>query len=320
MKTWKQIFLNLFLGIVVTGCASGTTSTPQVAPAITVSPTLASSTPISPALTIEPSPTTDPNKPVDATGKDALGNWIQTQGDLTYTYNKETGKFTREVGSFSLWDEPSANYLPLTIRVNSDVKGAQYLVTLSHTDITMEEYTRDRSIYPTPLESEIVSGLFERLGISGFSGPKVDQLYSEMDKGKDSKAMLPFISSTGEALEGTISTQTGFIMDVVNPADLIPFIGKGVTKWKDPNGAVFFSTVTGIDKDGNILGKIAYEGDIKNLSDKQVRWMLFSTVGNVISWKDQKVQSMNTWTDIFAQASAKTLWDGTKDVSIVFNP
>lgn len=135
-------------------------------------------------------------------------------------------------------------------------------------------------------------------------------------------AYLPIITSSGEKVNGILSTETGFILDIVNSDDLIPLIGKSVNKWTDPWKNTFYIQVTGVDASGNILIKEALDGDLSALSDEAMRWFLFEGVGNIISHEDQReFDFLNHQAQGFATFSAKFQADGiTQDVVIVRSP
>ena len=267
-----------------------------------------------PTATSTPSPTPDPNAPQGYTRVEKGVYYMDTSEkgvDYHYTWDSKEKLWLRLVGTFPLIDLKVHNYIPLKILISSNVQDGQYLVSLSHTDSTSDSDV-------SPLMSTFFAELENRLG-PPYRGGDGSQLQMDMLGMNGKQAYLPITTSTGEKTEGKLSETTGFVTEIVDPSVLLPMIGEGVTQWKDPSGNTFLSTVTGVDADGNICGKIAFQGDIRSLSEEQVRWMLFSIVSNVITQEDQRVQSFNTLTDDFALYSAKLRPDGTKDIGIVFN-
>jgi len=239
-----------------------------------------------------------------------------------YTWDKVEKLWLRPLtDGIPLEDWPQYDSLPLKILISASSEGGQNLVSLTHKNFTESDIGPTGTFAPTPISSTFDVEVEDRYFHVDLSSavPQADDIKFQNDV-RDGKAFLPIITSSGEKAEGKLSGTTGFVTTIVGYTDLEPIIGKGVTKWKDPKGASFLSTVTGIDTDGNICGKIAFQGDIRTLSDEQVRWMLFSIVGNVITREDQRVQDLNTLTYIFAKYSAKLREDGSQDIGIVRNP
>jgi hypothetical protein len=322
----KRIFHFLLLSVFMTSCANvikpNVTATPQATITFTSTPTLTPTT--------MPTPTEDPmaHAPEGTTSVSADGKTYYmdtTEKDVSYHYTwDEKGKLWLRslTDGIPLEDWPVYDYIPLRILISASAEGEQNLVSLTHTNFTESDIDPvTRRFDPPPLTSTFdveVEDRYFNVDLSS-SVPQSDDTKFQHDV-RDGKAFLPIITSSGENAEGKLSETTGFVTTIVGYTDLEPMIGKGVTKWKDPTGAVFLSTVIGVDTDGNICGEIAFQGDIRSLSEKQVRWMLFSIVSNVITDEDQRVQSFNTLTDDFAIYSAKLRKDGTQDIGIVRNP
>ncbi len=271
--------------------------------------------------TAVPTPTEipDPTMPPGATGKDSKGNYIKevTENGNTfeYTWDKEQELWTRSLGEFPLYDSTVFNYIPLKIFISNDVEGGQNLVSITH-----EDRTGGSSM--NPLSSSFVPELEERYfqkDSSRISNDESAQLQREMMKGIKSQAFLPLITSYGESVNMRLSTETGFILTIVNAADLEPLVGNGVSKWGDGKHT-YYSQVTGVNGDGNVLCKVASVDSLRDLSDLELRYVLFSCVGNVISHENQTTQNLDNITQIFTQYSAKPYGDSPADVMIERNP
>jgi hypothetical protein len=184
-------------------------------------------------------------------------------------------------------------FLPAKFLISSSAQGGQDLVSLSHTNSTSS------SDLP-PVTAEVEGALLTRVN-------EQTQLQLLLDiLGRNGGSVnLSLITSTGEKISVKLTQQTTIITEIVGYSDLAPLIGKGVTQWKDPQGATFLTTVTGVDAEG-IHGKIAFKGDIRTLTDVQKRNMIFAIVGNIITREDQQIMSQTTLSYAFAQDSGKT--------------
>ncbi len=329
MKRIAYIFLLVFMvscGNATSLVSSTATNVPQAT--ITFTPTLTPTiTPTEDPLANAPEGTTS----VSPDGKIYYMDTTENGVNYHFTYNKETEKWTREVGKFPLWDDPSVNFIPFTIRINSDVKGGQNLVSLTHKDFTMNDIPASGRFNPPPLSATFEYELQVRYFDNQDPNSDAHQIQIQEDMlGENNQhtylptihAYMPIITSSGEKVNGILSTETGFILDIVNSNDLKPIIGKGVNKWTDPWKNTFYIQVTGVDTSGNILIKEALDGDISALSDKAMRWFLFEGVGNIINHEDQReFDFLNLQSQAFATWSAKLQADHiTQDVVIVRNP
>ena len=113
---------------------------------------------------------------------------------------------------------------------------------------------------------------------------------------------LSLVTSTGEKVSVKLTQTTIITTKVVGYLDLAPLIGKGVTQWKDVHGATFLTIVTGVDAEG-IHGKIAFQGDIRMITDEQKRDMIFEIVGSILDNEDQRIMSQSSMGYVLAKNS-----------------
>ena len=302
----KHVSLFLF-AIFLVACSSPAVTT-SIPPTLTATLLLPTETPI-PIATSTPFPTPDPNAPQGYTRVENGVYYMDTSEngiDYHYTWDSNEKLWLRPVGTFPLIDLETT-YIPLRVLISSSAQGGQDFVSLSHTNSTSD------SDLP-PLTAEVEPAFRQRV-----SEPNMTQFQLDMLGRNGGSVYLSLITSTGEKAQVKLTQTTTFITEIVGYSDLQSLIGKGVSKWKDIHGATFLTIVTGVDAEG-IHGKIAFQGDIRTLTDEQKRNMIFEIVGSILDNEDQRVMSQSQWAYVFADDLVKACPDGTQDVGIVYNP
>jgi hypothetical protein len=194
----------------------------------------------------------------------------------------------------------------LKIYSDENTTGERVILDISHEDVISADDANN------PITRKFLDMLKDRYfpdGIDSNSQEWKDWL-SEMKKGADSEVFLSVITSSGELVQMRLSNETGFILKI---KDVL--VGDDVSQWKGLNNA-YYSHVTGIDMNGNIICEIASDIPIDQLNDEQIRLMLFACVGSVMTYESQEVQGNTPDGQVLAQNSAKTRLDGKPDLII----
>lgn len=280
--------------------------------------------------TVVPTPTEipDPTMPLGEVGKDAEGTYVKMEnGDIArkVEYKNSAGEILYEgwavektqKGGIPLWDFGNVNLIPFSLFVTYDVPGIHSIESLSHQDNINPEGGGGGADSLTGLA---IAHLFHRKNINTSDQAEMQKFNIEVFNGV---ATLPLITSTGEAVEGKLSSETGFITIVVPFDSLIPSEGNGVSEWLDPYSTSrrsFRSTVLGVDKDGNIIELLASETPLNELPDNLVRALALHLAASVIDKEDQTIQSFPIKLQSYVKYADASGDEKVPDIIITRNP
>ena len=213
MKTYKRIFLYLFLMIVVTGCVNVTTNVPLSSSTASTSET--TPTPKPTDIPVTPTETPDPNMPPGATGKDAQGNWIKTvtengkQAEYVWKdiqVSRETtvnGWFTSHIlsgDSIPLIDADTVDGYTKTVPFTFDFQEGVNGPNLNHTEIQLprQDIPSFSRIYITMLENAYYGKSFQMTKYTE-RGPNWLSFLSKLQNPQENgNVEIPFTSRSGD--------------------------------------------------------------------------------------------------------------------------
>lgn len=328
----KRISRLLLLSIFLASCANVATPT-LVVTETSARTTTAMFTPTSteaPTATPEPTKTPDPlgGAPEGATGKDSKGNYIKevTENgyEYPYTYNAELGQWVREVAYFPIYDWPTFNSMQFKIFITEGTLGERNLYQMTHKDFTVADIPPGGIFDPPPITASIAPKLEERYFADDTRGlldsKKFPTLLLEM-QGKGEKgheqAYMPIILSNGEDAQVKLGTDTGIILTIMDKDTLLKLGGDLVSTWYISGVTVYYE-VYGIDAAGNELCRLAIDGSIADLSDRDLRIVLMFFPTNFAKNIDQRDQGgMSAFGQAMAIVSAQPQPDGVaQDLTI----
>jgi hypothetical protein len=309
----KTIILLILIIFLLSGCSK------SVSP-----PTLVTSTQTLPVPTNTESPTSTPtvtpdplaDAPEGTTGINSAGQWTKTVTEnghkYAYIYNVELTQWVREVSNFPLLDYPYWNFLPYKILITEGTLGERNLYTITHTD-NMPGGSNE----PTPVMATFGLKLRKRYfqgdtrGLSNIDEQKmiVDEMQGTGESGHQ-QAYMPVLLSNGEEKLVKLNPDTGITTTIIDKDTLLRLGGDLVSTWNTFEGNTVYSEVYGVDEDGNMLVRFAVDGSIADLSDKDLRNVLFSFPANFVEHKDQREHGLTAFTQVLAMLSARPQPDG----------
>jgi len=297
MKTKIVIFISI--GILLASCAPSTSTLPFATnmPNSTTIPTNI------PTITFTPTATLDPNAPEGTRESDSEGEYIEMgNGDLArkVEYKTATGEVLwtgwaiekTQPGGIPLIDDVATNAAQLRVLVQPNVSGGAGVASLTHID----------SLDSTPSDQALTHTIYTAIKVR----ENITDVNAWFKLLRAGNALLPIITSTGEAADVRLGQKTGFVNIVVPYDSLDPAVVAGVTEWKDPYSGSrknFRSTVMGVDVNGDAVCLIGSEEPLDKLSDKVVRMIVLYCAGNIINDPDQSTQEWSNWLDVIVQYS-----------------
>ena len=296
---YKNMISVLLISFILASCAPATI----IVPSETAVPT-------STFIIIPPTPTItvtlDPmaNVPEGTTGFDkTTGEPIREvthEDGQTFTFHlNEQEEWVRLAGEFPLMDIGQWNYIPFRITISEDTPGGSNILQIVHADST-DDNNR-------PITKRIRNFFITRLGLSA-SDPEYYRLVNEeMDKGSESDARFPIITSDGEETEIILSNVNGINLTIVNTNKLKMLFEEGrAIQWFDGHGGTYYLRVT-VDEYNNAICMAASEIPLDKLADRILRNFIFSCVSHVFTQEDQREILNYSNTQFLASASAETV-------------
>ena len=226
----KQFILITLFVVLLNSCAQNASQNVAVnSSELAVTSTIALPPAPSQTPTISPTPTEtpDPNKPIDATGKDAKGNYIKVENGVTYT--RETNVPTGDNGDvMSRWfksmlvasaiDQPGNGMKPI-ITVDIRAKQGINVPTLTHTEFTGS--TNDTN-YTRVVFSDLTERVYGKslLFISPSDQTKEALALYGIDPQTNGTVSLPITLANGETVNLPLNPNTNFIIRVADQADI----------------------------------------------------------------------------------------------------
>ena len=266
----------------------------------------------------------DPTMPLGETGKDAEGTYVKMEnGDIArkIEYKNSAGEILYEGWAVEKTQKGGIDLLnitryekaaPVKLMIASNVLGGEALASLTSPD--------NPDVSHDSLMGAVYTALKPRYNIPDGDNDGISDLFDKLGKGVLS---LPFITSSGESVEGKLGPDTGFITIVVPYDSLDPATVNGVSEWLDPYSEPrlsFRSTVLGVDKDGNIIGLIASKEPFNELPDKLIRALVLFHPANIIKEEDQTTQGFPNILQHFVQSADAMGAEKVPDIIITRNP
>ncbi len=247
----------------------------------------------------------------------------RTENGYTYKYSAEYGQWMREVTNFPLDDGPDYNFVPFRISVSENVDGELDLISLVHKDFTVADIPASGTFNPPPLTASFGRQVRERYfeedtrnltDLEQQSAFQMEML--GMGKGPQKDAYIPIIVSNGEEMRVKLSEQTGINMFIIDPDTMMQRGGANVITLH--RGEVtFYVEVYGVDPAGNMLVRMAFDGSLADISNDDLRAILFTIPANFADHKDQREQGFTAYAQALADLSDNLQSDGvTPDVVI----
>jgi hypothetical protein len=312
----KIIALLILIVILLSGCGESA-STPAT---VTSTQTLPDPTNTE-SPTSTPTVTPDPlaGAPEGSTGINSTGQWTKTVTEngyeYGYIYSAESGQWVREIARFPLMGVTKFGKVIYTISAYENVPGERSVYAIAHTDAAPNN---DLGPFQSTFIPELGQRYFGLDNLSVASNEQLRVLQMEMMKGLDSTATVPIIIANGtpegQTLNVKLSTETGINVTILDPATIQALGGKNVIKLND--GVVtFYVQAYGVDEKGNALYRLAFEGSMNDIPDKELRDILFMIPGNFVDRVDQRHQGFTPTAQIFSRYSAKPRANGEPDFS-----
>ena len=299
----KTIILSILIVVLLSGCSESVSSPAPV----TFTHTLPAPTNTeSPAPTVTPDPLAD--APEGTTGINSAGQWTKTvmenEHNYEYIYNTELG-WLREVGKFYIFDWPTFNGIPYKILVTEKAFGERNIYQMSHEDFIMADIPSGGIFNPPPITATFSYKLKE---ITGKTGPSL--LQEMQGEGVSLEIIIPDGMTEGKTEHVKLDTETGLILTIVDKDSLLALGGENVSTWNTFGNVAVYSQVYGVDSAGNMLVRFAIDGSLVDLSDRDLRNILFSFPANMIEHKDQSNHGITVFAQTLTIVSLQSPKDG----------
>jgi len=316
------LFCLIVILLLSQACNSSVPTSPSITtqtvgtPSIT-SPTTVAITPTAPVET----PTTEAS-PTPAAPKE--GDTMVENG-YTYTYTVIRSPDTKEtlytgwfrkmtLTALPLWDwstyvpdgsggwKVGQDVGPIQVLVEKGVPGADTIRSLEHTQYpdgqpNNNEYME--TLYP------LISKRFLGKWLDAASNEEWRQLQVDLQDGKPDTAMITF-TVNGKEYQWSPGPNVGSVVYVLNWDHAAPTKENGFVEWKDNTNTDRFRTAFwGIDDKGNILGAIASEKPLNELTYKQIRMMVLYDTIQILVGKDMTDVGYGAVLNDFADISGK---------------
>lgn len=308
---YKNIITVFLISFILASCAPATIVVPIKTAVPTSTFTLIPQTPTI-TSTLDPMA----NAPKGTTGFDkATGEPIREviyEDRQTFTFHlSEQGEWVRVAGEFPLMDIGQWNYVPFRINISEDVPGGSHILQIIYADST-DDNNR-------PITTRIRNFFLTRLGLSSNDPEYYRLVNEEMDKGSESDARLPIITSDGEKTEIILSNVNGLSVTIDSAENLKKFFEAGrAVQWFDGYGGIYYLRVI-VDKNNNAVCTVASEISLEELNDRALRNFIFSCVSHVFTQEDQREFLNYSNMQFLASASADTVEStGEQNVEIKY--
>lgn len=333
----KENFLLLLLAVLlITGCGTPAPATSTSTPIKVFTPTNTEIPTSTPVPTVTPDPLA--GSPEGTTGINGTGQWTKTttEGETSFEWiwDKSLETWVRPlITKYPLLDSPNddEDTFNFQIYIKEDVPGGDTFIEFTHKNVTSPD---DES----PLGCYTCSGGFVYFRLAtrfnnqhGSSLQKEEwEKYFEFLKQEDK--YLPLLLPDGKKTEVRLSPDSGIILTIVPPEDLIPLVEEGkARKFTSLNdGITKYIIIDGVDENGNALFRVATNiplnklWDIylsgKKVEDYHLRSLIYLCVSNLLTREDQTELLNFSDASIYAQQSARPRVNGELDLKIIRAP
>lgn len=326
--------LLLLFALLISSCAPTVTIvTPTSTSTATYTPN--PSPTITPTSTVTPDPLAD--APEGTMGINEQGQWTKktTEGDITFEWiwDESLESWARPlITKYHLLDSPNDNEDTFNFQIffKENVPGGNAFVEFTHENVTSPD---DESPLGT---SSGGSFLWFRLATrvnnqhgSSLQRDEWDKFYEFM---KQEDKYLPLILPGGEKTKVRLSPESGIILTIVSPEDLIPLVEEGkARKFTSLNdGITKYIVIDGVDENGNAKCRVATNISLdklwdiylsgKKVEDYQFRALIYLCVSNIVMREDQTDLLAFSDASVYAQQSARPRANGELDLVIVRAP
>jgi hypothetical protein len=286
-----------------------------------ITPDFATQTPPPPATETVPPVTPTEVEPKEGDTKKVIEN----EKEVTYVYKEIKSADNKEVlytGWFRsltpvalpLWDwdtyvrDDSGGWKfgkdvgPIQIFIEEGASGTNPINSLEHTQTP--EGTVNNGDYMGrlfALMTKRITGSYP----DGLSNDQLDQFYLDLQDGKPDTAAITF-SASGKEYTWSPGPNEGSVIYILNWDAATPAGGNGFGEWVDnTNTDRFRSAFWGTDASGNIIGAIASQKPLNELTDKQIRAMvLFHTI-SILDGQDMTIRGYSAVLNDYADTSGQ---------------
>lgn len=240
----------------------------------------------------------------------------ENEHEYKYTYNSELGKWVREIAKFPLLDGPKYGFVIFTVSTYEDVDGERSFFTVKHPDVVDN---KDLAQFQSTFIPELGQRYFNLDNMSVATNDQYVAMQMEMIKGQDSTATVPFIVANGtpegKTLQVKLSTETGINVMIMDPETIMALGGKDVIKLNDGN-VTFYIQAYDVDDNGNALYRLAFEGSLDSVPDKEIMDILFMIAANFTEYPDARHQGFTPIAQSFVRYAQMPRANGEPDYSV----
>jgi len=248
-------------------------------------------------------PTEDPlaGAPEGTTDK-INGKWIKVvvaeNGEtFEYTWNEDLQGFYRSVmkdrEGIPVIDWPPdsdpgyANDIGhVRVYVSDKVPGAQSFGLLTHKGKTVDQWNQ------VDLTSRAVVVIFNRINGRNPSGKEAGALHRELQRGEHGIDF--YIDEESSMQRWNISPNNGGKVFIAEWDSMDPATNPGVSEiTNNPYGGQLRAQLIGVDKEGDLVGQIAINKDMGDLTEDEIQEIYLFFVANVLDRQDQSTVGYN---------------------------
>lgn len=242
------------------------------------------------------------------TGPKVGGTYAETKNGREYVYvNGE-----RKVADIFLfdWPTPNGNGARVQFFTTDKVQDERSLYQMTQDDFTSSEIPASGIFDPPPVTALFLAKLEERTGKS------VQELIQVMQgEGVSLEIIIPSSTPEGKTEHVNLTRDTGMIITMMDFKTLKELGGELVSEPWHVGGIAVYSYLGGVDDANNMLVGFAIDGSLAELSDEDLRNIIFSFISRLVEDKDQRKQGITSPSQFFAIESAK-LYNGLPNIEI----
>jgi hypothetical protein len=243
--------------------------------------------------------------PLDATGRDAQGNWIKETADGIFTWNPEMNVWLRLLTAEPIFviDYAEGDILPISVYVSEAVEGGDKIKAIFH------ENNKENPLKNDSLMSVVMPQIWKRYyggNPSRITVPfKLALLNGELPTDPPNAKPITIVA-VGKEQEWT--PNNGIDVFIKGWDEMMPKEGNSIVEWKDPLDKEGWSIRSRIGiKGGVIMSEVAFEGPLSSKTDKQIRMAVILHLARILDTKEGPWDGFSTIVDLFADDAG----DGT---------
>jgi hypothetical protein len=319
-NSFIKIYL-IFILVFLASCSTANETNPSIDVTFTSS---ANPTTLTPTKN-SPTPTSIPLTATEEVVQEGDTYTMTENGrEYTYTYielgeNQEgetVMENVRDAGGFFVFDWPTFNGARYQFFITEKALNERNLYQINQPDFTKADIPSGGVFDPPPITAAFSHMLEEA------TGKTLPTLIQEMqEKGVSLEIIIHDGMSEGKKENVILSTETGFIVTAMDKETMFELV-------QDPSfistghvdGIEYYAQVYDVDKNGNMLCRLAFSVPLNEVPDTALRKALFIFPASLTEKRDLRDIEQSGNSKFLAHMSEQLRTDGTQDLNIVRVP